>query len=120
VSASNSGVGVATCNAPGSEGVSPAEIAAMAASLSVRSDSEDLGLRSRKLLVGEDALSVEVRQILKLRGGVVRGLRRLLVLRLLRVLLRVLRFPSLGLTALDAPVHSGGGSGDDGCPGCHS
>ena len=64
---------------------------------------------------------MKVRQVLKLRGGVVLRLRRrLLVLRLLRVLLRVLLFPPLGLTALDAPMHGGGGSGDDGGAGCHA
>ena len=79
------------------------------------------GLGGCELLVGEDALSVKVRQVLKLGCGVVLGLRRcLLVLRLLRVLLRVLLFPPLGLTALDAPVDGGGGSGDDGGAGCHA
>ena len=37
----------------------------------VRSDSEDLGLGGRELLVGEHALSVKLRQILELRGRVV-------------------------------------------------
>ena len=66
----------------------------------------------------EDALSVKVRQVLKLRGGVVLGLRRRLLV--LRLLLRVLLVPPLGLTSLDAPVYGGGGSGDDGGAGCHA
>ncbi len=37
----------------------------------VRSDSEDLGLAGCELLIGEDALSVKVRQVLELRGRVV-------------------------------------------------
>ena len=49
--------------------------------LSVRSDSEDLGLGGCELLVGEDALSVKVCQVLKLRGRVVHRLRRRLLLR---------------------------------------
>ena len=61
---------------------------------------------------------MKVRQVLKLRGGVVLGLRRRLLV--LRLLLRVLLFPPLGLTALYAPVHGGGGSGDDGGAGCHA
>src|SRR4029077_17292204 len=68
------------------------------------SDSEDLGLGGRELLVREHALGMELRQVLELRGRVVsRGGRLgllLLLLLLLLVLLLVLLVVPGGLTAL--------------------
>ena len=78
------------------------------------SDPQDLCLLRRELLVGEDALGVEIGELLQLRHVVVGrgcGGRRLDVLRLLGLILRRVL---LLLTVLDAAPHCTGGPGDDG------
>ena len=108
-----------------------ARVAAMAkglcdltVSVRVASDSEDLGLAGRELLIGEHALSVKVRQVLKLSGCIVLLRRRRRGGRssggLLRVLLVVLLFPLGGLTTVHAPGYGGGGSRNDSGTSCHT
>src|SRR5262249_7286066 len=79
---------------------------------------EDLGLLRLELGIREDALRLEVRQVLQLRDGVRGGGRRLLVLRrrvlLLRVLLLVLLRPTIRLPAGD-PIRDGGCRSRDDC-----
>src|SRR6185312_4318289 len=83
---------------------------------------EDLGLLRRELLLGEDALVLQRRELLELRDrvGLGRGgggrllVDRLLGVLLLRVLLVVLLRPARGLAARDAVADGGGRPGDDG------
>jgi hypothetical protein len=92
-----------------------------------RLDPQSLGLRRRELLVREDALLVELGQLLELRVRVLRGrcgrsllLCQRLLAHLLLVLGLVLRLPLLVLPAGDAAGHGGGGAGDDGGSCCHA
>src|SRR5262249_38332542 len=80
---------------------------------------EDLRLLRRELLLGEDALVLQLRELLELRDRIGRnrggrgrpGLRRR---SLLVVLLLVLLGPAVGLAARDTVRDRGGGAGDDG------
>ena len=83
------------------------------------SESENLGLGGRELLIREHTLRVKLRQLLELRTVVILWFRwrRLL---LLRVLLLLLLIPPLGLTARDPVGHGSGGSGNDGGARCHT
>src|SRR3954447_1704968 len=80
------------------------------------SDPEDLGLLRRELLLGEDALVLELGELLELLDGIrLRlGRRRRVDLLRLRLGVGLLLRPAVGLPARDAVADRGGGSGD-GC-----